>query len=934
MTRRLYRSGESEYFINRVPCRLKDMVDIFRAVGMGARTYNIVAQGEIARIVTAKPDEKRTILEEAAGVLGFRERIAATNRRLDETQTNIARIADIVKEVERNVGSLKRQSTKAKNREALRTRIVELETHLFSDRFASLTRTLEALKVELQAGKDQEAGLETSLNKVQAEEGEVRSKLMGIDVESDGLRSKIDSIKEDLNNRERERQTRKSRLQELVVLEAASETEIKRLRERESTLAERKIVCEQAIETLGKSEEEITNEISGLETGSNEELRNAASRLEAAREALRSVDYEIRNVREQLVGSESKLGALNEQLKAASPATKLKETLGEEGKEYLSRSLGLLVDGITVQDKYVKAIQAVLAERASFLVSDDVKGLGETFVNKLLSDSKNFKKGLALGLFRFGQGEVKEAALKAYCSEEVTPALSVIQIKENFSLAVTNILSEVYCAEDLSSAQTFLESIAGIELAKEPTVVTLAGDVLTRVSFYSFRHEGGLVQLKSNASQLQESVDQLKVKVNEITLLKEGKVAEVSASQSQHEQVLRQAQERSRLVKELSQKLGSARGRLQAEKRLIDQIKQDVDRTTSQVGEIASKIGHLKAEQDRVRSEISNEVTEVEKSLKEDLDRLNQQSSQIESQRRDGRHELSLFTDRVVKARSELDLARSQFSRMALDAQKAELEINHLKDQISEHLGSELLEKIFTTTAEEQLKFQLSEDLVSEYQEEASRLKNRMIREGEVDPASVELCEQETKRLEDLVKQKIDLESAYRTLQRTVEKLTEISQERFMKTFEAVNKNFSELSPKIFGGGSAHLELVDPANPLESGVEIVARPPGKKLKSIELLSGGEKTLCAISLIMGMFLERPSPICVLDEVDAPLDEANVVRFLSLIKEMSTQTQFLLITHNKQTMSVCDQLVGVTMEQPGASKIVTVSLDEAFTHAVNS
>jgi chromosome segregation protein len=174
------------------------------------------------------------------------------------------------------------------------------------------------------------------------------------------------------------------------------------------------------------------------------------------------------------------------------------------------------------------------------------------------------------------------------------------------------------------------------------------------------------------------------------------------------------------------------------------------------------------------------------------------------------------------------------------------------------------------------------------------------------------------------------LERASRVLKKTITRLVETSVERFMTTFEAVRNNFSKLIPRLFGGGRGTLELTNVADPLESGLEIVVRPPGKKLKSIELLSGGEKALCAMALIFSMFMQRPSPLCLLDEVDAPLDDANLRRFLSLMKDMSARTQFLMITHNKQSMSASDNLVGVTMQEPGATKLLTVSLEEAYRH----
>jgi len=935
ITRRLYRSGESEYFINRVPCRLKDIVDIFRAVGMGARTYNIVAQGEISRIITTKPEEKRAIIEEAAGVLGFRDRIASTNRRLKETEFNISRVTDIVKEVERNVASLKRQAAKAKSRESLKSRVMELEDALFRDKIGRLYSEQESLKNLLTSVKEEQGSLEEALNQVHTEESEARTRLMGIDVEADAIRSRIDTIREDLNNRERQLQAKKSRLQELVVLEQAAGTELRRLKERETTLQERRTACQDNIKSFSSSESDISTQISGLESGSHEDLKVAAERLNQAREALRSTEAEIRTMRDKLVADESRLGALNEQLKAASPATKLKETLGEEGREYLNRAMGLLVDGIKVPNQYAAAIQAVLAEKTSFLVSNDVDGLSKSFVAAVLKNEKSNKKGQALGIFKAGNAPAyRVATLKSQLVDGVKSALDIVEAKPEYSLATSNILAEVYCADNAESAQAFIEKIKEMELSVEPVVVTLAGDIYTRYGFYSLRHEGGLVQLKNRIAELEVSVASYKERQAELNATKEQRQSDVSKCEQHHAQVLRESQERARLVKELSQKLGSARGRLHAEERLLDQIGKDLERTAEQTQDTLQRIEKLKQDQETMKAQISDEVTEEEKAQRKELEELTQKSQGVEATRREGRQMLMAVSDRLNKARSELDKSRSAESRCSLDLQKVDLDISHTKEMAIEHLGLEVVDAVVKLTAADLEERRLADGVQAEYRDEVQKLKSRILREGDVDPTSIERCDEETKRLEDLEKQKVDLESAHKTLTKTVERLIEISQQRFIDTFNAVNKNFSELAPKIFGGGNAHLELTDPANPLESGVEIAARPPGKKLKSIELLSGGEKTLCAIALIMGMFLERPSPICVLDEVDAPLDEANIVRFLSLIKEMSTTTQFFLITHNKQTMSVSDQLVGVTMEQPGASKIVTVSLQEAYSHAVDS
>jgi chromosome segregation protein len=259
---------------------------------------------------------------------------------------------------------------------------------------------------------------------------------------------------------------------------------------------------------------------------------------------------------------------------------------------------------------------------------------------------------------------------------------------------------------------------------------------------------------------------------------------------------------------------------------------------------------------------------------------------------------------------------------MATERVKGEL--SSTEGSVRERYGEEVLATLLQTAEKAEL---LANDLRGQLEQRVATIRQRLEREGEVDPSVIEQHEVESKRLSELEGQREDLVKASETLQTTLGELSEACTRRFISTFEAIRGNFAIFAPKLFGGGSAELRLIDPSNPLESGVEIVVRPPGKKPKSIDLLSGGEKALCAIALVFSMFMVRPSPICVLDEVDAPLDEANVQRFVNFIKEMAAKTQFLMITHNKASMAAADALVGVTMPTPGASKVLTVSLQEA-------
>ena len=377
-------------------------------------------------------------------------------------------------------------------------------------------------------------------------------------------------------------------------------------------------------------------------------------------------------------------------------------------------------------------------------------------------------------------------------------------------------------------------------------------------------------------------------------------------------------------ARELGNALGEVHGRLKAEQERLNQIEHDVLTVTSQISDASRRGQEYAVEEANVEAEVAAAQPEQEVELQQEAAQLGERYRQLDETRKQGRDRLGECAESVQRARAELDHLRERLSGLQLEKQKLELERENLRERIETEYGCEVYAELQGC---DQQSASILPDERARRHEEVSRLKARVLREGDVDPESIQRLEEEQSRLSNLVQQKKDLEEASLTLKRTIEKLTETSLRRFTETFEAVRANFSKLVPRLFGGGRGSLELTDLANPLESGLEIIARPPGKKLRSIELLSGGEKALCAAALIFAMFLERSSPLCILDEVDAPLDDASLMRFLGLVKELSAKTQFIVITHNKQSMGVCDNLIGVTMEEPGASKVLSVSLQEA-------
>lgn len=923
ITRRLYRSGESEFFINRVPCRLKDLKDFFRAIGLGARSHTIVAQGEVSRIVTAKPEERRLILEEAAGVLGFRDKIASASRRLDETGINISRIDDILKEVERQVSSLKRQAARAEARQEIKERVAVLEDALFVDKALELRETEKHVESQRAGAEAEQARAEGALQLVHAQEQEARGQLLSLDVETDAVRLKIDSLSEEIHQRERQRSGRKARIGEINAFVQARGTEMRRIEERITTLGGRKTVAAQEIQNLELREQALTKEIAEFETGGEDELRSAADSVTSKREILRQREQELRVVREELISKQSSLRAAKEQLVASSPVTQLKETLSSHNSQFLKRiaeSNQLLVDGLRVPPQYSKAAQAALAERAQFLVSDDPFSVAEQFVQEAYGQGSERKKRLSLGVFK--RGQLQGAAAEKLADMPFPRLLDVIEVSADVSLVAERLLGQVYVADSLAAAKSYFASATN---AQGVTLVTADGDIVTDYSFYSLRHEGGVIQLKNKSFELEARVHELEAKQTELHSARDVAQQSLREAENLQNEALRRSRERQAKVRELVNQRGTVVGRLQAERRTFEQVDGDVLKAQNQLKECELKIQELKSEELRLVEELKSLVPDQEQELKAELEKLQSAYAAQDKVRREGRERLAQFANQVHAARQALDKARSAVNGLELQVQRVALERQNLKERIDVECGPDQF-AVLLSRAEQAQRLELK--VRQEYSEELGRLKSRIAREGDVDPTSIQRYEEERKRLEDLSAQRHDLDHAAQVLKRTIERLTETSEKRFVATFNAVRENFSKLVPRLFGGGKGSLELLDPAKPLDSGVEIIARPPGKKLKSIELMSGGEKALCATALILGMFMEKPSPLCVLDEVDAPLDEANLVRFLSLIKDMSKRTQFLMITHNKNSMATSDRLIGVTMPEPGASKTISVSLQEAY------
>lgn len=554
----------------------------------------------------------------------------------------------------------------------------------------------------------------------------------------------------------------------------------------------------------------------------------------------------------------------------------------------------------------------------------------------------------------------------------ITPLISSLEIDSDLQTVASNFLNNYFIVDTLEQALSINE-VNKTNSRPLKYLVTQAGDVVSPWGWYTTEGKAKVFSFTRRISELKEQLavvsehlknEELQSQEMETNLSQQKQELVNEQAKREHyfgvqRRVLRLKQELQDMHKQaqdslIAQERKNQEAYMQQERKFQENLrtlfsaqsninsklayeKQKIKDSELEVERLGNENNRLASEQDNLKQEkekIQFELTEGAAARGVNIENVQAECKEIDSElyalndrREPIRQLIAQEAESVVGLRKDFNQYQEQINKLSLKLEKAELELSMLGEDICKTypetpmLSEEQIESVIAKANGE------LGSLIGQLQENANKLRRKIEREGEVDPQSIELYEQENARLESLQAQYNDLESATNILERTISRLKQVSKERFLDTFKFVSKKFEELVPRLFGGGSGHLELVNPEDPLASGVEIFVRPPGKKISNMELLSGGEKALVAVSVLISMFLHRPSPICVLDEVDAPLDDANLERYLNMIKEISASTQFLVITHNKRTMSMMQRLVGITMQEKGVSTALSVTLEDS-------
>ena len=1083
ITRRLYRSGETGYFINKAPCRLKDILELIMDTGIGKDGYSIIGQGKIDEILSNKSEDRRGIFEEAAGIIKYRTRKAESEKKLEQAKLNLLRVNDILSEIEVNLDPLKLQAEKAKKFLSLRDELKTIEIGLFLVNIESYKVKLKELLKNIDELNFQIDDENVNLNNLQQEKDKIKQGLDDLIISIEEMQNlsfestnKIEKINADINvareritnNKENfdrylkeieEQETRKvelntekeERQNKKINLSTNKEKFTKELEEKEKMLAEitaklsqketeiegkKKIVEESqdlkydkregiktqeiVYENLVKREKVLQQELQETISELDEkrlyktDIAKVFTKIEAKRNeyskkieeieekktesSKRVAEFEavINNLESEIRVKNSKCKFLQEMEKEKEGYQKaIKEILLEcDRNAFLKKGVhDVLANLITVPKEYETAIEIALGGTLQNIVTDT-----EEDAKKLIEYLRKNNLGRASFLpISSVKGKKVDHLIKNGLSGVIGIASDLVKTAPKYEEIILNLLGKTVVVEDMDTA---------IILARQNKygfkIVTLKGDIINpsgAISGGSIKQNttniigraGQIKDLLSELSKLEKNLEKVKNEKKEYiksitsileqaeTIEKEAQSSEITyATEKQKVESIEEAiaklenklanlkkesldiektKEQTLItkaryeteIKELEQKMETLNGQISvfAEKnkdnqKYIDDLNFDItnlkisvssfDESANSLDEIIARIDQdilniekgitVKKEQ-RIKIEQDNkmleeQITNLNNQIEEIKQNVNQSVEKVEELKKKRQEENSRLDNVELSIAEKLKLLENLKGETAkLDIKKSKIDVE--LEQIEQKLWEDY--EITPNNAEQEFEkpknVQTTTKRVKELKEQIKNL-------GSINIDSIEEYRQTKERYDFMCEQRLDLEDSSAKLRKVIQDMTKIMKEQFAEKFNIINKNFGEVFKELFGGGKAELKLTDEENILECGIDIEVQPPGKKLQNMTLLSGGEKAFTAIALLFAILKINPAPFCVLDEIEAALDDVNVYRFAEYLKKFADETQFLVITHRKGTMEAADTVYGITMEENGISKLLSMQL----------
>ncbi|MBU1062005.1 MAG: chromosome segregation protein SMC, partial [Candidatus Omnitrophica bacterium] len=1085
ITRRLYRSGESEYLLNRTPVRLKDINELFMGTGIGTSSYSLIEQGRIDQVLSLKPDDRREVFEEASGITKYKSKKKEALRKLEDTEQNLTRLNDIIQEVKRQINSIERQAKKAERYkekyeelkeqelelsrlelEILKQKLTEFNGNLgeFNTRESELNSELQKVTDEISGLNTEKSRIETkkmdfkssvielnseiskskdklSLNKERIEELKKKCVDLGLEIEKNegnslsqerevtNLKEKLAVLETDRDKRSGILSDREERLDRITkdivecetnistskanVIDIAAkqsklrnqyaristtlnthDARLKRLKIESGTIQGEKDQLDTKISGITKEIESLDTELSSLKV-ERDEVAERLSNL--ARNIEKLVDQST-EIHRTLAANKSRLEVLEEaRAKYEGFSSGVKAILNKDNYEdqrIIDGVKDVLANLLSVKKGYEKAMESALGESLEAIVVDTMSSAEEA-INFLKENS--YGKASFIHPASFNETASQKTESMDFGDARILGrAIDFVDMNEDYANMVRHFLEGVVIVKDLGDALSVLKENAAL---KENILVTLLGEVV-RKGFVSAGDTQNvdvtLINREARIKELIEAIfglenDSRRIEEERLNDEKEKGLLEIRLNESDevlNEKAILLANAKSRRsnieenmkgiideislvnleIDEVKAEEEKLRQELESIKNELTGIERDAFLNEENIKTNEDRLSEYTKEKEKLLIEIAEQRTELgslesknegfsntlkilESALKDSQGALQSRKDDVESSASkiegldtdilDLQRNITLLSEESVKKSQELDMVVEEYGQVMREIEERECVFNQSEEalnKIKSSLHGEDLKKVETNYSIDNLRqrikdvykvalddVQMSEQWKDIEREELKKeLEEKRAKLDSMGPVNLVAIEEHTElqeRYAFLTNQQDDLLKAKDALLKVIAKINKTTKELFIETFRNIQVEFKNFFKILFGGGDGEIVLLDESNVLESGIEIIARPPGKRLQNVSLLSGGERALTAISLIFAIFKVKPSPFCVLDEIDAPLDESNVDRFSRSLEGFTNTSQFIVITHNKKTIDMADVMYGITMQESGISKVVS-------------
>lgn len=1084
VTRKIYRSGETGYFINKTPCRLKDILELFMDTGIGKDGYSIIGQGKIDEILSNKSEDRRHIFEEAAGIVKYRARKSESEKKLEQTKLNLLRINDILSEIETGLDPLRIQSEKAKRFLELHESLKDIEVGLFIHNIETYKEKLEQVVEDLKILENQKSDEEEKLNNIQNKKGTLKKQIdelieeiekcqnigfestnqiekinseIGISNEkilhnkenNERLLSEIEDSKQKIKDLQEEKDIKKQKKDSLFSNKEKFEKELEEKEAELSKLTKGLSTKELEIEAKKQVIEKNTDlkyekniEISSLDANFENiekrqksiktEIQETVSELDRTRTQKQDMSKEFQKIESEKNSAtkeleensnkkekiENKIKEFNEQIDKMSYELRMKDSRQkflietEKEKEGYAKAVkllltdcdknadlnkgvhGIIANLISVDKKYETAIEMTLGGMLQNIVTDN-----EEVAKKLVNHLRANNMGRASFLPITSIKGSKIDKIKGKFPGVIGVAADLVKFDKKYTQIVYNLLGRTVIVDNMDT---------GIALAKENKygfrIVTIQGDIINASGAIT----GGSVAQKTvnilgRGREIENLAKEIEVLQNKISETKRSKqdyeesISEfvedskeldekiqqiniVYATEKQkmlsvEEQILRLENTLSKLRNE-NEKIENQKADIKNQKQNIQNSVEDLEKEINELSIVIKEFAEANSENQKYIDDLNFDITnlkisvssfdesgssidEIIERIDKDIENYNNaitvKNDQIEDLKREDielKEKIESLKNQIIEIKNSVSTSTEKIEQLKLDRANKNEELNKIEKDITDQFnlledlkGNLVKIDVKKTKLEQDIdlvvnnlweEYELTPNNATDYkkvenvqttQKEVNDIRAEIKDLGSINVDSIEEYKKTKERYDFMCEQRLDLENTISKLRKMISEITDTMKKQFVEKFKLINKNFNEVFVELFGGGKAELILEDEDNVLECGIDIKAQPTGKKLQNMMLLSGGEKAFTAIALLFAILKINPAPFCILDEIEAALDDVNVYRYAEYLKKFCSDTQFLVITHRKGTMEAADTVYGVTMEENGISKLLSMKLAQS-------